>query len=200
MNHLAHFYLAGSDTNLLIGNFLGDYVKGRLVGERLSAIEAGIRLHRSIDAFTDNHPITRLSQSRFEPRFRRVSGIMTDIIYDHFLASEWDNYHQKHLQNFSDITFEKLLNNKEYLPDSAIKGCERMHKNNVLSRYVEPTFIDRSLRHLATRLSRDTPLAEGYGQFSKHREALGHDFREFFPLLQTFVNTWIRDRNQAERP
>jgi acyl carrier protein phosphodiesterase len=137
MNHLAHFHLAGSDTSLLIGNFLGDYVKGRLVGKRESAIETGIRLHRAIDAFTDSHTTTRKSQRRFEPRFRRVSGIMTDIIYDHFLAQNWGNFHTENLQEFSNTTFEKLLANREHLSEKALLGCQRMYESNVLSRYDE---------------------------------------------------------------
>ena len=199
MNHLAHFYLSGSDTNLLIGNFLGDYIKGRLVGERQVAIETGIQLHRAIDAFTDSHPITRRSQSRFEPRFRRVSGIMTDIIFDHFLAKDWDKYHSDDLQNFSDITMRKLLASREHLPENAIEGCQRMYDNNVLSRYVEPAFIDRSLRHLSTRLSRDNPLTEGYVQFLENQEELHSDFQEFFPVLQKHVSTWVVDSNLAEK-
>ncbi len=199
MNHLAHFYLAGSDTNLLVGNFLGDYIKGRLVGKRSAAIETGIRLHRAIDAFTDHHPITRRSQSRFEPRFRRVSGIMTDIIYDHFLACGWSNYHIEHLQTFSDTTFEKLLAHREHFPDNAIQSCERMYENNVLSRYVEPNFIDRSLKYLSTRLSRDNPLMEGYNQFLQNQEDLNLDFQEFFPVLQQFVDAWVSDNQLAEK-
>ena len=199
MNHLAHFFLAGSDTNLLIGNFLGDYVKGRLVGERHAAGEVGIQLHRAIDAFTDHHSITRKSQSRFEPRFRRVSGIMTDIIYDHFLARNWNNYYSKDLQEFSDSTFEKLLENREHLPANAIQGCERMYENNVLCRYVEPAFIDRSLRHLSTRLSRDNPLMEGYTQYLENQDELNLDFQEFFPVLQEFVSTWISTSKLAEK-
>jgi len=199
MNHLAHFHLAGSDTKLLIGNFLGDYVKGRLVGKRESAIETGIRLHRAIDAFTDSHTITRKSQRRFEPRFRRVSGIMTDIIYDHFLAKSWDSFHTMSLQTFSDFTFKKLLANKEHLPEQAIQGCERMYENNVLSRYVEPGFIDRSLCHLSTRLSRENPLTEGYSQFLQNQEALNTDFQEFYPELQNFVGSWISETNIAEK-
>ena len=200
MNHLAHFYLSGSDTNLLIGNFLGDYVKGRLTGSRQINIETGIRLHRAIDAFTDRHPITRLSQSRFEPRFRRVSGIMTDIIYDHFLAKNWQNYHESSLQNFAQATFEILLANKEHLPEDAIKNCERMHENNVLSRYADSAFIDRSLAHLSTRLSRENPLAEGYGQFLNNQEKLCTDFEEFFPALRQFVDTWVSETKLVENP
>ena len=191
MNHLAHFFLAGDNSNLLIGSFLGDFVKGRLKGERITAVEDGIKLHRAVDAYTDKHAITRVSQRRFENRFRRVSGIMTDIIFDHFLAVHWQKYHPDDLQTFSDTTFAILLGNKEHLPNLAIKTCERMHCSNALLNYRDAKFIDRSFHYLSGRLRRDNPLDEAYGQFLANRDALYADFSEFFPEVTRFANHWI---------
>lgn len=190
MNHLAHFFLAGEDPGLLIGGFLGDYVKGRLRGERTQAIEAGIKLHRAIDAFTDKHSITRISQQRFEPRFRRFSGIMTDIIYDHFLAFHWKNYHQHDLQTFSNATFRVLLAGVEHFPDTASRSCVQMHEKNALAHYSDGIFVQRSFKYLSGRLSRANPLAEGYIQFMNNRSGLETDFQAFFPELMKFVEHW----------
>ncbi|MFP6807772.1 MAG: ACP phosphodiesterase [Pseudomonadales bacterium] len=190
MNHLAHFFLAWDDPDLLVGGLLGDYIKGRLKGEYGAAIEAGIKLHRSIDAFTDKHEVTRLSQSHFDPKFRRVSGIMTDIIYDHFLARNWHTYHDMGLQKFSDCTFNILLERKEHLTEPALKTCERMYASNTLTKYYDEGFIDRSLKYLSTRLSRANPLSEGFEQFLNNKEALDADFRVFFPELIKFVDQW----------
>ena len=71
MNHLAHFYLAHPHEELMVGGFLGDFVKGKLSGKHPHRIELGIRLHRAIDAYTDQHPIVKQSQRRFDPAFRR---------------------------------------------------------------------------------------------------------------------------------
>ena len=190
MNHLAHFFLAGDDADLLVGGLLGDYIKGRLKGEYKAAIEAGIKLHRSIDAFTDKHEVTRLSQSRFAPRFRRVSGIMTDIIYDHFLAKNWEIYHELELQRFSDRTFHILFDNEEHLTEPASKAVKGMHAANTIPRYVDELFIDRSLKYLSLKLSRDNPLSEGFEQFLNNKAELEADFGIFFPALITFVDQW----------
>lgn len=198
MNHLAHFFLAGDDNNLLVGGFLGDFVKGRLKGERIAAIEDGIKLHRAIDAYTDKHPITLLSRQRFENRFRRFSGIMTDIIFDHFLAVHWKKYHREDLQTFSDTTFGVLLGYREHLPDQAVKTCERMRSSNALTNYREPKFIDRSFKYLSGRFRRDNPLTEAYGQFLANKDALDSDFSNFFPELTRFANNWIKNRTSQE--
>ena len=67
MNYLAHFALAGPETGLLVGGFLGDYIKGRLENRFSPEIERGIRLHRAIDQYTDSHPVVKTATSDLIP-------------------------------------------------------------------------------------------------------------------------------------
>ena len=70
---------------------------------------------------------------------------MTDIIYDHFLACDWDSYHIEHLQTFSDTTFKKLLAHREHCPDNAIQSCEHMFENN--EKYtIKRTVLENALK------------------------------------------------------
>jgi len=190
MNHLAHLLLAGSDEGLIAGAFLGDYIKGRLTQDMPGHVVRGIRLHRAIDAFTDSHRLPLESRQRFENRFRRFGSIMTDVIYDHFLAANWHEWHPDHLQQFSDRTFETLFQQREHFPEPAIKSCQRMFEHNSLVNYQDPEFIGRSLRYLSTRLSRENPLDEGFLQFIKQQEQLLADFRKFFPELISYTEHW----------
>ena len=121
MNHLAHFLLSASDPALLVGGFLGDFVKGRLNGQYPHDIENGIKLHRAIDAFTDRHPIVRRSCLRPDNEFRRVAPIMMDIIYDYFLARHWHRFREDSLEQFSDHVSGTILNYDTELPTSALR-------------------------------------------------------------------------------
>ncbi len=49
MNHLAHLYLSGKDTNLLIGNFITDFLRGKELKMFKEKYSDGIALHRYID-------------------------------------------------------------------------------------------------------------------------------------------------------
>ena len=109
MNFLAHFALSNKDQNLSIGSFLGDFVKGRLSGQYNQEIEIGIKFHRAVDAYTDQHLLTRLSKERFGTRFRRIGGIMTDIAYDHLLALSWDSFYDEPLSSFSKRVLEDVF-------------------------------------------------------------------------------------------
>ena len=102
MNYLAHLYLAGDDSELLIGGLMGDFVKGRVDPARPAAVRAGILLHRRVDSFTDQHPVVRRSKARIDPEFRRYAGILVDLFFDHFLACDWPAYSRQPLPQYAD--------------------------------------------------------------------------------------------------
>lgn len=89
MNYLAHLHLGGQRPEELLGSLYGDFVKGPLQGEFRPGIESGIQLHRSIDAFTDAHPLVGQALSRFTHTRRRYAGIVLDVFFDHCLARDW---------------------------------------------------------------------------------------------------------------
>jgi acyl carrier protein phosphodiesterase len=67
MNFLAHIYLSGDSEDLLIGNFIADFVKGKQYEQFVGSIQKGIFLHRQIDYFTDTHALVRQSTKRLQP-------------------------------------------------------------------------------------------------------------------------------------
>ena len=89
MNYLAHLHLGGQRPGQLLGSLYGDFVKGRLQGQFAPEIEVAIQLHRSIDVFTDRHPLVDVALSRFSLTRRRYAGIVLDVFLVHFLARDW---------------------------------------------------------------------------------------------------------------
>ena len=60
----------------------------------------GILLHRQIDTFTDSHPIYRKSKHRLHEKYGHYSGVIMDILYDHFLAKKWNKYSDEKLEDY----------------------------------------------------------------------------------------------------
>src|SRR6266487_5277817 len=88
MNYLAHAYLSFGNNEILIGNMLSDFVKGKTKFSFPLNIQKGIFLHRAIDSFTDIHPVTKHAKQVFKPVTGHYAGVFTDIVYDHFLAAD----------------------------------------------------------------------------------------------------------------
>src|SRR5690606_11794879 len=113
---LAHIYLSGNDDGLKIGNFIADSVKGKAYQKYPEDIQKGILLHRKIDEYTDTHPITRQSISKFSPRFGLYAWVIVDMVYDHFLAANWEDYHSTSLEIYSQEFYSLIEKNIETLP------------------------------------------------------------------------------------
>jgi acyl carrier protein phosphodiesterase len=197
VNYLAHFLLAQNKPHLEVGGFMGDYVKGQLVGRFPKELEDGIRLHRKIDAFTDNHACVKQSCHRIDSTMRRYAPIMVDIFFDHLLAKHWHQYHSETLSHFSDRIFSNMQDYQEVLPDKVWQIAMRMKQFNVLSSYADPSFLSPVLTNLSQRLKRKNPVAEGYQQFQDNMEGLTKDFEIFFPEAINFAKQTSRsfDRN-----
>lgn len=101
----------------MTGNFIGDFVKGKQYEAYSPGISMGIKLHRSIDHFTDQHPLVRKINQIFKPDFKRYSGVVSDIAFDHLLAKHWKKYHNQTLDEFASWCYDFLLERLDVLPE-----------------------------------------------------------------------------------
>ncbi|NJO69419.1 MAG: DUF479 domain-containing protein, partial [Bacteroidetes bacterium] len=108
MNFLAHIYLSGDNDEIKVGNFVADWIKGQDFKRYSPEIQKGILLHRSIDSFTDNHPTIRKSKSRLSNNYGKYAGIIIDIFYDHFLASNWNTFSKTPLPVYAQEVYRLL--------------------------------------------------------------------------------------------
>lgn len=177
---------------LMAGAFLGDFVKGTLVGERPNHIETGIRFHRAVDAFVDLHPIQRQSIDRFQPHFRRYGGIICDVVYDHFLANHWLTFCDQDFVQFCEESYAAILSERAHLSSSAAETITRMQRYGSLESYRSETYISRSLEHIGQRLKRANPLDESFQEYIQHQTELEQDFLTFMPSLEAFADDWLR--------
>lgn len=186
MNYLAHFHLAQSEPALIAGALLGDYVKGPLKGILPVDVERGIALHRKIDAFTDEYALTQRLHTLFPSEFRRCSGIMLDLYFDHLLARNWHAFEKEPLVQFSSRVQASLDDYEQLLPTAAKRFKQRLQEYDLLSRYAQPATIDRTLQHIAGKLRAPNPLASAMQHLIERDTELAAVFRVFYPALQRF--------------
>lgn len=186
MNYLAHLHLGGPAPHQLLGSLYGDFVKGPLDGRWPQCIEAGIRLHRRIDLFTDTHPLVRDARALFPAARRRVSGILLDLFFDHCLARDWADYAEVPLPTFTGQVY-RVLADQAALPGALARIAPRMAEQDWLGSYREFDTLAAVVGGMSRRLSRPELLAGGFDELAERYQPLSDHFRRFYPELQRFA-------------
>lgn len=186
MNYLAHLHLGGEAPAQLLGSLYGDFVKGPLAGRWPADIEAAIRLHRRIDAFTDSHSLQARARARFPAERRRYAGILLDLFFDHCLALHWADYADEPLAQFSDRVY-RVLAAEPALPARLALIAPRMAEQDWLGSYRDFAVLQRVLDGLGRRLSRPGALDGSLAELERLYQPLSEDFRLFYPELIEFA-------------
>lgn len=180
MNYLAHAYLSKDDEGLLIGNFIADHLRGNNFDHLSSDIIKGIQLHRQIDSFTDNHVTFKKSKRVFYKGFEKYSGILVDIYFDHLLASNFEHYSKKSLNQFTQDVYSVYQNNTHYLPETSNKFLGYVLKNDIYKAYGQIEGIEKVLFHLSHRINHGKMLNESIVVFNQEKAELEGNFNSFF--------------------
>jgi len=189
MNYLAHLHLGGQRPGQLLGSLYGDFVKGRLQGQFAPDIEGAIQLHRSIDVFTDRHPLVDIALSRFSLTRRRYAGIVLDVFFDHCLARDWALYADRPLALFTSDVY-RVLSSERQLPGRLAQIAPHMVANDWLGSYREFEVLEQVLHGISRRLTRPEELAAAMQELRRLYEPLSEDFRLFYPQLQDFAQNY----------
>ncbi|HEX8596059.1 MAG TPA: ACP phosphodiesterase [Pseudomonas sp.] len=196
MNYLAHLHLGGQRPPQLLGSLYGDFVKGPLAGRFPQELADAIQLHRSIDAFTDSHPLVKQSIARFPAERRRYAGIILDVFYDHCLARDWQLYMDVPLETFTQRVYGVLAAEPE-LPERLALIAPRMAAQDWLSSYRDFAVLEQVLGGISRRLSRPQGLAGAMQELQALYRPLSADFDAFYPLLQDFAQAALAGRDTS---
>ncbi len=183
MNFLAHIYLSGKKDNIIIGNFIGDFVKGNQLKKFDQEIRHGILLHREIDSYTDDHPIVLESKRKLWDKYHHYSPVIVDVYYDHFLAKNWSSYHQQPLKAFTSGIYDMLHQNMEKLPERVKTMLHYMKQGDWLYHYQYVDGIRQALTGMSRRTKFKSSLEEAHEDLELHYDAFEKEFELFFPDL-----------------
>ena len=194
MNYLAHLLLSGPDPEWQLGGFLGDFVKGPLTSEHLSRkhlhwtpkVIAGAQLHRRIDAHVDRHPQFQQSLQRLGPDLRRVGGIALDVMFDHFLATHWDEFHSQSLSDYSNDFYRLFRDRRTMFPEPADRFMSYAQQRQLLLGYRELAVVEKVLSGIAGRLRFATNLEQAFDRMQACYDLLEQDFHQLMPALIEF--------------
>lgn len=191
MNYLAHLYLSFGNEEIMVGNFIADAVKGKQVLHFSEKIQAGIRLHRMIDEFTDNHPVVDNSKALVRENYKKYTGVVIDMFYDHFLAANWRDYSDESLLMFTKKTYRTLFKYYFIMPARMKKILPAMAAGNWLASYESIENIGLALMGMSRRTKFETGFENGANDLRLHYNELFKDFQLFFPELISFSKEYF---------
>lgn len=186
MNFLAHLYLSQNQTNVMIGNFIADHIKGKAFENYNKEIQLGIWLHRAIDEFTDTHPIVKQSKERLDAIYRHYDGVIIDIFYDHFLAKNWEKYHPTKLNDFVQQMNTLFFQISSELPLKTQRFITYMIEYNMLYNYQFLPSIERVLIGMNQRSKGKSHMHLAINDLQKNYIDFEKDFTLFFTDLIQF--------------
>lgn len=196
MNFLAHTYLSGTTSDVIIGNFIADFVKGN-AGIKLfhPGIQKGILLHRRIDNFTDQDKQLSEIRKKLHPHFHKYSGIALDIFFDYFLAKDWHLFSDTSLHDFSSDFFKLTETHMELMPEPAQHVLQVMKQQDWFGNYRHSEGIHLTFQRYSKRIS--YPPLENAAHFLIDNESmLSYGFNEFFPRLADDCKLFLKNINE----
>lgn len=199
MNFLAHAYLSFGHPELLAGNMISDFVKGKRQFDYPEGIYRGIRLHRAIDEFTDTHPSTKIIRDLFRPHYRLYSAAFADVVYDFFLANDTGEFaNDAALRSFTDQTYQHLDSQYHLLPTGFQQILMPMKENNWLFHYKYEWGIKRSFNGIVRRASYLDESDIAFDIFMNNREILQETYLTFFPSVKRYAHQTMERLLQPE--
>jgi acyl carrier protein phosphodiesterase len=187
VNYLAHAYLSFDDHEVLTGNMISDFVKGKKKYDYPSRILGGINLHRAIDEFTDDHHVVRSIAGLFKPVYGRYSNAMIDVVFDHFLASALSREDDEAFEIFTRTVYRHLETFTNILPVTFNNIFPYMKQHNWLYNYQFAWGIQKSITGLVHRARYLSDSESAFKIFQYRYNDFKSAYEEFFPLLRTFA-------------
>ncbi|TLV02987.1 acyl carrier protein phosphodiesterase [Dyadobacter luticola] len=187
MNFLAHILLSGEQEGVLMGNYVGDFIKGRLTDEKTVGWNPdyvlGLKLHRFIDSFTDTHPLVQEAKEVAALAQGKLSGIVMDIYFDYFLASKFSDYCDVPLKVYAHDKYALIEKNEYLIPEEMIPMVRSMIRQDWLTTYATFEGIDLTFQRLSRRAPFLAPIKTAVSDLKNNEAFYYEKFKDFYPDL-----------------
>ena len=201
LNLLAHLHLsANCPPDILTANVLADYL-GRydpvvkMPEKMVARLMPGIRLHREIDSFTDQHNVVAEARNLISSPRRRLAGVIVDIAFDYYLTRHWEEF---------SIEDRETTISRGYAIMSMVASTglsrktqsliSKMRANNWLSAYGTLEGQRLTYQRVSRMSDAFTALAGAEEEIVKRDSEIDRCFLAFYPDLQRHTAEWLAEQ------
>ncbi len=177
MNFLGHLYFSNDDFELMYYNLFGDYVKGSDLSRFPIKVQKGLRLHREIDNFVDNHPVVIELLHKLYPSLPKISGIAVDLYFDHLLAKFWTDYHDMPLEEYLNEFYITEPEEKEHFSEDFNFLLSKMIPGRWINKYHDFEGFTIVCQRLSARIPFENVLHKAPKVYLELEEEIQKSFR-----------------------
>lgn len=192
MNYLAHLLLSHDQSGVVVGNFIGDLIKGRSWQALPEDIARGVLLHRFIDDHADSHPTNAKVRKQLHPFFGKYAGVALDLYYDYFLARQWEQHCEQGLTDFLEGCNGHFLKRFPEIPESSAQRWRMIYGMGWMEHYDKPSGLQEVFSGMDGRIPHTTGFERGAEVLSLLHDALERGFNDYFPELRLAANAHLR--------
>lgn len=137
-----------------------------------------------IDYYTDTHETVKDSIALLKPVYGRYAGVVTDMIYDYYLARDFEQHSSASLKTFENHCYKILFEHFSYLPDRVKLFLPKMQATRRLQSYANMDGIYESLDIMSKFTSLPNKTKSLKKEFPKIDQILTKQFNTFFPDIK----------------
>ena len=206
MNFLAHCALALEASQrwpqghtlrqgLLAGAIFADFGKGPIDSSLPLDLQTGIRLHRRIDAFSNQHQAIRDRCATFPPELRRYAPIFLDILGDYYLSQNWAQYYAHSRATLSQQCYEACDMYSVHLSAEQATQMTQfltyMRSADLLANYHDWHHIERATHSVLRRLDKLPLLDQANVALHDQRDSGAAAFSIYFQDMRHALPEWV---------
>ncbi len=188
MNYLAHLHLSQWTSLSLVGNLMGDFMKGVDITMLPSVVQRGIKNHQAVDKFTDSHVVVKELKKLFTKERKRFASIALDILFDHFLILHWQKFHGEELSSFLEKVYKKLDKERGVMPIYMQEIVSRIIEYDILHSYKTLEGVSAALDRVASRITMKHSFYNAIIEVEEHYKTFEEGFLLFFPDLVAHID------------
>lgn len=189
MNWLSHIFISKNDIEYQLGNLLADPLKGKFWEGSNPTLKEGFVMHKKIDTFTDSHLSVKSSKARLINK-KYLKGVIIDIVYDHLLLKNWNNYTDMNISIFIEKFYKEALIEIQYYPKFPKEIVKKVIESKMLTSYSTIEGLEQAFIRIDKRLSKklsSKELASDYLPIVENElDNIEEDFNVFFPQLISY--------------
>ncbi len=188
MNFLAHCFLSCTNEDVLIGNFITDFIRKSEESNYSGDIMEGILLHRKIDEFTDQHKASLQLRRILRSRHGKYASVVVDLVWDYYLSINWDHFSGVSLIEFCERNYDLLIKRKDEFPARLHSKIEDMIVGDFLASYSNKERMLSALGWLDNRVKFKSNFTGALEDIQENEELIQKLFMEFFPEIIVYVD------------